>query len=584
MFLHLKLAFHPFLPLLTRRFELARSSIHFHAQCPVITPVRCIFPQGSRLCGGLTINCMNISGNSTCLMSSTSESKIGISQKVVNGLCPEGSYCPEGAKLPIHCPQGTFLAKSSSSYPGRYICDCASCGSGYTCSVGSSKPMLCPPGYFCPEQVRVGSMECSNDSPCGNFTNVQICPPGTYQSLWGQKSFASCLKCGNNFSLNNLTGYYCPNPGSFRQNLCPAGYFCVSGDPIAYQCRPGTYRSSPGGLDNISCAMCRGGSYCPTGSVLPLSCPPGKYCGGGSEYPSDCPDGFFCPPNSTVPTNCPPGTFCSNSTEIPVVCPAGTYCPSQTKIPILCPLGTFADSNSTVNRTDIESSCQNCPRGYFGADLLRLNCEKCFRGYLCFGSSNTRVFGTTKGNPLDLAIDGGEICPVGNFCPEGSYVPSPCSRGTYNSNFGSYNISNCTLCPANNFNNLTGQSGCRPCGGTSYSSDDRTFCQCKGRNRVFHASDSACRCLPGYVIFDSSGNPTADGYLDGVLDCELRSLDRCDPGDIRGQDGVCIQSCDDSLCALPPCYCRKGSDQDYCNGTCPSFQVSQAQKIQVGFN
>jgi hypothetical protein len=528
------------------------------------------------LCPRQVMDCFNSSDNSTCLFSAP-----GISQKVVNGPCPEGSYCPEGTGIPIHCPLGTYLSNSSKSYPGRYLCDCTSCGAGYICSIGSSRPLLCPPGYFCPEVVSTESVICTQNSSCKNFTSVQICPPGTYQSLWGQQSSASCLKCGTNFSVHNLTGYYCPEAGSFRQSICPAGHFCVPGSPSAYQCLPGTFRSTPGGLFNWSCGTCPAGKYCPNGSVLPTSCPPGKYCATGSAFPTGCPDGFSCPPNSTQPTPCPSGTFCSNGSEVPSVCPAGTYCPSQSTVPMLCPLGTFADPNSTINRSAIQVACQNCPRGYFGADSSRLSCEKCFQGYLCFGASDSRIYGTTRGNPLDLALDGGVICPVGQFCPEGSYSPSPCPRGTYNPNVGSYNISNCSLCPANYFNNISGQSSCRPCGGTSYSSDDRTLCQCKGRNRVFHGSDSACRCVPGYVIFDSNGNPTNEGYSDGVLDCELRSLDRCDSGDIRGQDGTCVQSCDDSVCALPPCYCRKGASINYCNGTCPSFQISRAQTIQV---
>ncbi len=539
--------------------------------------------QGDQSCSSESLNCTSV--NYSQSISRPESERFVWSNKVINGLCPEGSYCPQGIPIPILCPSGTFLAKTSMSYPGRYVCDCVSCGPGYFCTVGSKKPTLCPPGHYCPEvRKQNDSTPCTQNANCNVFSIVEMCPPGTYQSLSGQSSAQSCLKCGHNFSFEHLTGYYCPDSGSFKQKLCPSGHFCVPGDPAAYPCPSGTFRSSPGGLGNLSCSLCLLGKYCPKGSIMPISCPGSFYCPSGSEAPLMCTGGHFCSPNSSLPAICPAGTFCMNGSEVPSLCPAGTFCPAQTIQPVLCPLGTYADVNSTVNRTTIENSCQNCPRGFFGADPLRLSCEKCFEGFLCFGITSSRAYGTTRGDPTDLANEGGEICPVGHFCPLGSFKASPCGKGRYNQRLGSYNASNCTKCPENYFNNQTGQDTCYPCGGTSYSSDDQTFCQCKGRNRVFQSSDSACRCLPGYVIFDSSGNPTTDGNLDGVLDCELRSLDRCDAGDIRGQDGACIQSCDDSICRLPPCFCKKGTQKDYCNGTCPDFQISRAQTIQVSLS
>ena len=532
---------------------------------------------GSEGCSQQFLSCDNSSINSGSFMA---DEKFD-SQKIINGRCPAGSYCPEGSQFPIHCPFGTYIANTSKSFPGRYICDCLSCGAGNFCSVGSAAPAPCPLGHFCPEHVKTSRVLCTRNSTCGNFTTVQRCPAGTYQNRLGQKALQSCQTCGLNYSLDNWTGYFCPEAGSYMQTVCPPGHFCIPGSPIAFACPPGTFRSMPGGLQNLSCYKCPEGRYCPNGSVLPISCPPGNFCSDSSAYPTVCPGGCFCPPNSSSPISCPSGTYCVNGSEFPLVCPAGSFCEPRSSFPALCPLGTYANINTTVNRSSIEISCQNCPKGYFGADARRLRCEKCFRGFLCYGAIDYRIFGTTRGDPVDLALDGGEICPNGYFCPAGSFAPTPCPVGTFNSHVGSYNISNCTMCPANYFNNQTGQDTCHPCGGTSYSSDDRTFCQCKGRNRVFQASDSACRCLPGYVIFDSNGKPTNEGYNDGILDCELRSLDRCDPGDVRGQDGSCVQSCDDSACSLPPCYCKAGTQQDYCNGTCPSFQISQAQTIQV---
>ena len=459
------------------------------------------------------------------------------------------------------------------------------------CPAGSTKvgSFSCPQGHYCPElQALDASVPCDRECPTG-FTAVIPCPPGTYSDVSGRSSISYCHKCGNRCGDPDGCTYCSGNGSAVDEILCPAGHFCLKGVPSPFACPSGTFRAQPGGSGispadpGSACATCREGLYCPNGTLVPTSCPPKYYCPTGSGYPILCPNGTFCPPNASRPIVCPPGTFCKDGSEVPTVCEAGTYCAAQSVAPQLCPLGTFGNTNSTLNRTDIPVSCSNCAPGYFGADPGRLVCEYCFAGYVCYGEhvlqGRARIYGSTKGDPTDLVNDGGEICPVGYYCVRGSAKAMPCLPGTYNGNQGSQNASACLKCPPNYFNNASGQGMCRPCGGSSYSSDDSSHCQCKGRNRVFQPSDSACRCMPGFAIFDSNGNPTEDGYSDGVLDCEAKSLARCGAGQIRGQNAQCVQSCDDSKCENPPCYCLNGLD--YCNGTCPSFQTSQAQLLQV---
>ena len=50
-----------------------------------------------------------------------------------------------------------------------------------------------------------------------------------------------------------------------------------------------------------------------------------------------------------------------------------------------------------------------------------------------------------------------EICPIGNFCPEGSGNPTPCPTGTYSNTQGLQEEANCTLCDPGQFCNDTGK-------------------------------------------------------------------------------------------------------------------------------
>jgi hypothetical protein len=499
-----------------------------------------------------------------------------------NGLCPAGSYCPQGTTHPILCPAGTYLSNDSITYPGSYVCDCLMCWAGYFCTVGSTFPSPCPPGFFCPLAVEVNlSNPCNTSNTCGQYPMMKICPSGTYQPFERQSFADSCQVCGKRNENISYLGYYCPNAGASEQTPCPPGHFCVTGSPISFPCGGGTYRKVSGGYGNLSCSVCPASHYCLNGTVDPTPCPGGHFCKEGSSFPTICPGGFYCDLNSSVARPCPLGTFCLVGSWTPTVCPRGTYCVGQSVIPSLCPLGTYGNDSANLIRFSISSACVNCPRGSFGSDPARLQCEVCFAGYLCFGNTSMHLFGTTRGDPQDISKDGGQVCPAGFYCPSGAFESTPCPRGTYNAVPGSENLTSCVTCPLNFFNNRTGQAACQPCGSTSYSADDRTECLCKGSNRVFQPSDSACRCAFGYAIYDGNGNPTEEGYSDGVANCDVRTLVRCSPGDVRGQDGSCVQSCDDSSCPLPPCFCKAGSGVDYCNGTCPSFQTPQAQKIQV---
>ena len=60
-------------------------------------------------------------------------------------------------------------------------------------------------------------------------------------------------------------------------------------------------------------------------------------------------------------------------------------------------------------------------------------------------TNNTCPFGSVLGQSFKGI---GDICPVGHYCPKGSYQPTPCLAGTYNNKTGQ---SLCETCPAGYF-------------------------------------------------------------------------------------------------------------------------------------
>ena len=65
-----------------------------------------------------------------------------------------------------------------------------------------------------------------------------------------------------------------------------------------------------------------------------------------------------------------------------------------------------------------------------------------------------------------------------------------------------YDYSQCIDCPVDTFNDLTGQTYCRPCGSSSYAPVGSAMCICEGAYRSFQPSYGACVCETGFVYYD----------------------------------------------------------------------------------
>ncbi|ESO92001.1 hypothetical protein LOTGIDRAFT_79789, partial [Lottia gigantea] len=53
------------------------------------------------------------------------------------------------------------------------------------------------------------------------------------------------------------------------------------------------------------------------------------------------------------------------------------------------------------------------------------------------------------------------VCPIGNYCPEGSYKPTPCPEGTISTSIGNQNITDCKPCKPGSY--CTPESFSIPC-------------------------------------------------------------------------------------------------------------------------
>lgn len=188
---------------------------------------------------------------------------------------------------------------------------------------------------------------------------------------------------------------------------------------------------------------------------------------------------FFSLGLSSPSGPCLPGYYCTSKARIPNpvndeagnLCPAGHYCPPGSSKPELCPTGTFLPQSGMVYR----NACLPCPGGKFcqGEGLASVSGVYCMHLTNIFFVSQFGFFFNVswllkqmlKFFFLAGACYAGYFCglgstqpdhnhcPPGFYCPEGSESPIPCSPGSFNSDSGKWQSTDCQLCPAGYFCN-----------------------------------------------------------------------------------------------------------------------------------
>ena len=401
--------------------------------------------------------------------------------------CPKGSYCPSASSIPTPCGLGTY----NPNYNGKSTSDCLPCPQGMYCSIqGLSTPgdgtginsPKCDPGYFC--KISSNTKAPAALDPSGNFgpcppgsycpqgiSNPIPCPPGTYSTAQSIYAVTQCLTCPAGYYCTSGgmttydgqcgTGYFCvagtrvPKPAS---GACPVGYYCPGATGTAVVCPAGSYQDEtaqgyckncpagyycPQGTSSLTGLNCPTGYYCPVnttsananpcpiGTYNPflnanslsqcILCDPGYYCSGTglSAKTGQCNAGYYCTLGS--PTNTPPSTLPGAPANHGNTCPLGNYCPLGSAMPILCPGGTYCSTTG-----------------------LALNQGLCNSGYYC-------RLGATSNIPVNLGVQGGQVCPPGYYCVAGSDSPKPCPIGTYSPNSGNQALSSCYVCPSGSY-------------------------------------------------------------------------------------------------------------------------------------
>ena len=417
--------------------------------------------------------------------------------------------------LPV-CRAGEYMDQSFTSLgqpsmeckqcaPGRYgatsglsssFCS-GPCTAGYYCLAGSTTPtqfpcggesVYCPRGSGLPVPAAAGRHTVFEiDQPVesasardASASNSSLAPPHIDEALFGAVHMGHLnylqhpipvYNVSWNHSLSGLAGYrqYAwitlqgnPLHATTRtyQMLCQVGHYCHQGKQLP--CPVGVYGDRQGLQESRCTEPCIAGEYCPAGSVTPTICEPGYYC----------PDG-----NERVP--CPPGTFgrisglkdrhCSGLCKQGYYCPAGSTSATQ----IICPAGRYGAYGGHG-----DNGCT----GY------------CRTGYYCpAGSTN------------DSAVPCGGISV---YCPIGSPLPVPVSRGFYStdgqinlresqtlSEVGFYAVNGERFpCPAGTYGALTGMTN--------------SLLLDQHRNDSNYGNFCSGLCNPGYYCPKNSTSPT----------------------------------------------------------------------------
>jgi hypothetical protein len=159
-----------------------------------------------------------------------------------------------------------------------------------------------------------------------------------------------------------------------------------------------------------------------------------------------CDGGFYCPgPANTSPTKkCSPGYYCKLGAAVPMpndtitgdICPEGKFCSEGSTEGEPCPKGRYGDKEGLEDA----NQCQACPKGFYCPTTGLKSNEvtlKCDAGYWCKGESPEKA-------PDNKTY--GVKCPEGNYCPEGTPDPRPCSSGTYQPYIGKMSSDDCLAC------------------------------------------------------------------------------------------------------------------------------------------
>lgn len=172
-----------------------------------------------------------------------------------------------------------------------------------------------------------------------------------------------------------FVGRYCSScsRGSKMWRSCPTGSYCVTGSGLPVLCPAGRF----GSATLLTAATCNGactaGYFCVAGSTSATAtiCPLGSYCPASSSVATACAAGLYGSTTALATSSCTgpctAGYWCplGASSATANACAAGYYCPPAAGAAIACPLGTYA----SVTRSTTAACGGQCSAGRYGCCL-----------------------------------------------------------------------------------------------------------------------------------------------------------------------------------------------------------------------
>ena len=276
----------------------------------------------------------------------------------------------------------------------------------------------CSAGYYgLAATVRTAST-CDGLVTCGFFSTAgATAATGSGQCAAGRYGLGTSVRTASTCDGLCSAGYYCPAGScSATQVICPIGNYCPSGNGLQTACPAGTF----GAITGLSTSACTG------------QCAAGYFGSATAQTASTCSGlvtcGYFSTAGATAATGsgqCAAGRY-GLGTSVRIastcdgLCSAGYYCPtgscSATQVP--CAAGTY----STASGAATSATCLPCAAGTYSTASGASTSATCLP---CAAGTFSAAIGATS------AATCAPVCPLGYFCPPGTFLPLLCPPGFF---------------------------------------------------------------------------------------------------------------------------------------------------------
>jgi hypothetical protein len=170
-------------------------------------------------------------------------------------------------------------------------------------------------------------------------------------------------------------GTYQPTATGTAAMACPTGSYCATGTSVPLPCEQGSYSNGTNLMSADECTPTQPGFFAPTGRSAPIACAAGSFA--PTERLSRC-------------TACPAGEYQDQEGATACVrCERGSYCPHSAPSPLGCESGAgIANAQTTVEAASSPADCV-CSPGYYDAaqpKASQVDCTVCPSGSDCSGA------------------------------------------------------------------------------------------------------------------------------------------------------------------------------------------------------